>query len=156
MRFDKQLVAQIKARNRAGEIANKLFPQFVAIFKPLVGQKVCKVGGPFLKKIADQLPSRDYPDTDPTVMYYRNNSEFTVSFTIKTCASNGDGGCAYEEVTVYVADLSNGVVADKEYDPPDYRTDYTAAEINRLRTVYKEKREEADKAFSDLHPFGPE
>lgn len=156
MRFDEQLAARIKARNRAGEIANELFPQFVAIFKPLVGQKVCKVDGSFLKKIVEQLPSRDYPDTAPTVMYYRNNSEYTVSFTIKTCASNGQGGCAYEEVGVYVADLSNGVVGDKEYDPPAYRTDYTAAEIKRLRIVYKEKREQADQAFSDLHPFGPE
>ena len=124
MRFNEQLAARIKARNRAGEVAKELFPQFVEIFKPLVGEKVCKVDGSFLKKIADQLPSGDYPDAfpDPTVMYYRNRSEYTVSFTIKTCASNGEEGCAYEEVTVYVADLSNGIVTDKEYDPPDYRS----------------------------------
>ena len=154
MRFDKQLVARIKARNRAGEIAKELFPQFVAIFKPLVGQKVCKVDGGFLKKILDQLPANDYRDADPTVMYYRHTSVYTVSFTVKACASDGQGGCAYEEVTVYVADLSNGVVADKEYAPPDCRTDYTAAEIERLRIVYKEKQKEADQALADLYPLG--
>jgi len=158
MNREKQLIARIEARNRAGEVANELFPKFLAIFKPLAGQKVCKVDGPFTKKVAEQLPPSNYPDKwpKPTVMYYRNRSDYTVSFTVKTCASDNDGSCAYEEVTVYICDLSNGVVQTdgRWYDPPNCRTDYNVDEVKRLRAVYEAKKAEADKARSDLHPFG--
>lgn len=154
----KKLAARIEARNRAGEVANELFPKFLAIFKQLAGQKICKADGTFLKKIVDQLPESSYPDKwpKPTVMYYRNSSDYSVSFTIKTCASDNNGSCAYETVTVYICDLGNGIVQTNGqwYDPPNFRTNYNAAEITRLRTVFLAKKAELDKARSDLFPFG--
>ena len=153
-----RLQAKIVARNRAGEVANELYPKFLAIFKPLAGQKVCKVDGTFTKKVDEQLPPSNYPDKwpKPTVMYYRSRSDYTVSFTVKTCADDGQGSCAYEEVTVYVCDLENGVVkADgRWYDPPNCRTDYNADEVKRLRADYEAKKKVADDARSALYPFG--
>jgi hypothetical protein len=94
-------------------------------------------------------------------------SEYTVSFTVKTCASNNDGGCAYEEATIYICDLSNGIVKGHRtslqdmsptdarwYDQPNLRTDWTAAEVTRRRKVFAEKRADFELARSDLGPFG--
>lgn len=155
-RSERRLQAKIVARNRAGEVANELYPQFLAIFKPLAGQKVCKVNGEFIKNVAKQLPPSRYYNQEPSVMYYRNRSDYTVSFTVRTCASDGQGSCAYEEITVYICDLDNGVIRPdgRWYDPPNCRTDYTADEVKRLRADYEEKKRIADEAHSALYPFG--
>lgn len=158
-RFDAQLQAKIVARNRAGEIANELYPKFLEIFKPYSGQKVCKVDGTLLKKIDEALPDSQFPEDKwpkPTVMYYRSRSEYNIAFTVKTCADDGQGGCAYEEVTVYICDLSNGVIPTdgRWYDPPKCRTDYNLAEVKALREAYKVAKKAADDAQSACHPFG--
>lgn len=157
-KYEARLRAKVEAYNRAGEVANELFPQMHKIFKQFSGQKVCKVDGPLLKKVKDQLPESNYPDQfpSPTVMYYRNSSDYTINFTVKTCAQCGDGlGCVYAELTFYVCSIINGVVQEGYFhQPPEYRTDYNAEEIRRLRAVYQKKREEANEAQGALCPFG--
>lgn len=155
-RFESQLKARISAMNRAGEVANELYPKLMEIFKSFSGEKVCKSNGELLKKINDQLPERNIEHSSPTVMYYRNRSDYTVSFTVKACASDGIGSCAYEEITIYICDISNGIVKEdgRWHDPPNARTDYSVEEITRLRKIYQEKKKEADEARSNLYPFG--
>jgi hypothetical protein len=161
-RFTRQLDARIAARNRANEVAGELYDQMAPIFQPLLGEKVCKVDGQFSKKVADLLPDSRYPDDvwpRPTVMYYRSHSEYTVSFTVKTCASDDDGSCAYEEVTVYICDLTGGVATRRSETEPLYnkeerRSDWTAGEVLALRADYEAKKTIADDACRALWPFG--
>jgi len=152
------LKARVEAFNRAGEAANELFPQLLNIFKQFAGQKVTKVSGSLTKKVEEQLPPTNWPDKfpAPTVMYYRNTSEYQLTFTVKTCAPIiGYESCTYASLTIGICDIENGVVKDGSWgDPPNYRTDYTADEIANLRKVHEQKKQEADDARAALSPFG--
>ncbi len=153
-----QLKARIIARNRANEVANEVYRELVEIFRPLVGEKVLKADGQFLAKIAKLLPDwnarYDTASDKSTVQVYRYSSDYSVVFVVKTCQSNGEGGCAYEECSVYVADLNGTSVGEKISDPPNARTDFTVDEVLRLRANYAVKKVAADNALSALFPFG--
>lgn len=159
-RWAAQLDCKVEAVNRANEVANALFAQMHAIFKPLAGQKICKVDGTFLKRVAELLPPSDYPDDKhpkPTVMYYRNRvGDYSVSFTVKVCAYNGHEGCHYAERTVYICDLRDGVIPDdaRWYDAPNHRTDFTVDEVKQLREDYRTKRDAYESARGKLGDWG--
>lgn len=152
---DVRLATKIKARNLAGEIANKLHPQFLAVFQQFAGKKVCKADGTLTKKVSDMLPPLEGL-TQESVHYWCNNSRYSVSFTIKTCQLDGQGHCEYESVSVYVCDLEDGYVKaeGRWYEAANFRTDYTLAEVLKLREDYKTKQKIADEAKSKLYPFG--
>ena len=152
----KTLEAKVIAHNRANEVANELHPKLVEIFEPYLGQKITKKDGGLLKKIADQLPESRYHDAypSPTVMFYLNNSNYSLSFTVKTCAQILDShGCVYAESTVYVGRFQDGEFS--EITPLDTkRTDYNADEVTQLREAYKVAERAARDAESKLYPFG--
>jgi hypothetical protein len=125
-------------------------------FAPYVGCKIIKADGTLLKAIKDQMP--EMPST-PRLHVYRNSSDYTLGWTVKTCVSDDRGHAQYYDITVYVGDMGNnfegkGHLLAKLSSPFEARTDFTVEEVEGKRQRYKEVKKIADDAFSALHPFG--
>jgi hypothetical protein len=145
------LKAKVAAVNRCHAEAMKLFPQMVAIFAPLVGQKLDKVDGGLLEKIKKLLP--EFPNTHK-LQIFRGSSSYSLYWTVKTCEMIGSTHtCCYHEIGVYIGNMNNGVLTSL-HDSFSARSDYTVDEVAALRVDYKAKKKAADEAHSALSHFG--
>lgn len=142
------LSAKVIAVNRVHSVANDLYPKLVEVFKPYVGCKLFKATGGFLKKIEDIVPSFDIPK----MQVYRHNSEYNIAWTVKTSEQDGDSTSLYYSTTVYIGNISNGVLTDI-MSREDCRTDFTVEEVEEKQRLLKEAYKAYDKAKSALFPF---
>ena len=146
----KTLESRVKAVNRAGEYANTLHSSLVEKFRPLLGLKIVKADGSLLAKYAHLV--KDLPHKAELTVY-RHHSVYSLAWTVKTCESIEDCGCVYHEVTVYVGNLRGDTLTELS-EPQNYRTDYTAEEVEAKREAYRKAKEVAENALSALYPFG--
>lgn len=145
------LVAKVAAINRCHKEAKRVYAEMVAIFAPLMGQKLDKADGSFLEKIRKLLPQMP---NSARLQVYRMSSGYSLGFNVKTCEMiEGTHGCLYHEIGVYVGDMNNGVLV-KMYDKFSARDDYTIEEVLQKRNEYGKAKEAFDAAQSALHPFG--
>ena len=155
MNTEAQLAARVKARNRCHQVANELWVTFTEIFAPLVGQKLLTVNGAFLAKIDKMMPELPELSGSFGLSVFRYPSAYNLCWTVKCSESvAGECYCVYEEVTFYVADLEGQNMGELSTNHEDFRTDFSAVEITRLRKDYEEKKKIAEKAKSALFPFG--
>ena len=149
------LAAKVAAVNAANAHANYLAPLLTAALAPFMGQQVDKVGGGLLEKVKRALPILSVSVDSPALQVYRDPSNYSLRFTVKTCELYGEHSCVYHEAHLTLARLRNGVAEQWSDTPPALlRTDYTEAEVLTLRKALDDAR----KAFSDaecaLCPFG--
>jgi len=144
---EKRLEAQIKAHNRAATRGLELYAALTAIFRPLVGKKVCKANG-LLAKVKALLPKLE---NTPSLMIYQHSSNYSLVWAVKACEQVGDV-CEYGEVSVRIGEL-NGLVLEKICDYPDLRDDYSVAEIKAAREEVKAAQKVLDEAKAKLNPF---
>ena len=143
-----KLAAKVFAVNAVNAEINRIAPLFLEAFRPLVGQKIMKVGG-VMEKFAKLIPARS-----PSIHhFYRNPSDYTLSFTVKDCQSLEGYGCVYYEGTFYVGDVPNGVLS-KLYEFTPLRTDYTEAEILEARAEVEAAKNSVLTAQHKLFSFG--
>jgi hypothetical protein len=144
----KGLTAKVIAVNRVNTVANDLYPKLVEAFKPYVGQKLFKAAGGFLKKIEEIVPSLEYPE----MQVYRHNSEYNIAWTVKTSEQDGDSTSLYYSTTIYIGNVSNGVLTDI-MSRDETRTDFTVEEIQGKQRVLQAAQDAYNKAKSALFPF---
>lgn len=146
------LAAKVAAVNSANAYANEIFPLLVIALAPFVGQQVEKAAGGLLEKVKRVLPL--FPNT-VALSVYRNLSNYSLAWTVRTCAGYGEHSCVYHETTVYIAKLSGGVLEPWDGAPFEpFRTDYTEAEVLTLRAANEAAKRAASAAASALYPFG--
>ncbi len=145
------LKAKIEAVNEANAYAADLYTILSARFAPLVGKKILKADGTLLAKYADL--AADLP-CEVRVSVYRNVSNYTLGWTVKTCVSVPPHGCVYHETTVYIGNLTNHDTLKSIVEPAEYRIDYTAAEVIAKRVALKNARQAMETARTELYPFG--
>lgn len=145
------LVAQVKAVNRANAHAVKLYAQLEPIFRPLVGQQIFKVDGTLLAKVAKLLPELPY---DGNLMVFKGSSDYSLNWTVKTSEMvEGAHHCVYHETGVYLGWVRNHVLTEMS-GPPAVRSDWTVQEVTEGRERYQRAKREADDTLSAIHPFG--
>jgi hypothetical protein len=145
--------ATVKAYNRAALAGGKLYEMLSEIFKPFVGQQVCKKDGSLLAKISALIPK--FGNT-PALMIYKHTTplNYSLVWVAKTSEQvQGKEFCVYQEVSVYIGELRDGVLTAL-CPPPNLRHDYTVEEVERNRQAVKEAQKTLDDARSKLHPFG--
>lgn len=148
MRTDR-LIPKVAAVNKANAYALELYKKLVPIFEPLVGSMIEKKDGSLLAKVEKLLPEFKFT---PQLHVYKHRSDYSLAWCVKTCEVVA--GCAtYHEVTVYIGDMSNGVLT-KITPPAERRTDYTVEEIVKKREAYEKAKKIADDAKGELFPFG--
>lgn len=141
------LAARVIARNRANANAMALYDAYAKALAPFIGQKILKADGCLLAKVIAVLPTLP-------MHYYREHSNYSLRFVAKECENiQGGCGCVYEETSVYIGDLTNGVLV-KLYERPTFRTDYCVEEIQMLRQLAEKARDDARQAESKLDGFG--
>jgi len=141
------LPARVIARNRANANAMALYDLLSKVFAPFVGQKIEKVDGSLLAKVQASFPKI-------TFFFYRYRSNYSVCYVAKECQSLSDGNsCVYEETTVYIGDVRDGVLQSL-YPRPSFRHDWTVEEVQKLRHEAEEAEKIASDAKSKLCEFG--
>lgn len=146
------LRARVRALNKAGELANELYPKLLEVFKSHVGEKVFKKDGGLLAKFEKLLPELPH---DTSIRVIRYSSEYSLAWEVTAVESvNGSYGCKYESAMVYVGSVRNGILTDLEEKPPGHRTDFSVHEVLEKRNVCEEKEREYREAKSALFPFG--
>lgn len=146
--MSKDLEAKVKAVNRANEYANKWYRILRPIFEPLVGTKILTVNGSLTNKVEKLMP-----ELPCGVHVYKCPSDYRLTWNVQTCESIPPYGCCYHETPVTIGNL-DGQILKEIVDFKDCRTDYSAAEVERLRAEYKKAKEAADEALYALFPFG--
>jgi len=149
-----RLEAKVKAVNNCHTYAMELYDKLVPVFTPLVGQKILKADGSLLAKVEKLLPQLE---SHPVVHIWRNPSNYTLNWTVKTCELFGHkdiASCTYYETSVYVGGLVHGDTLKDITAKQDLRNDYVAEVIQWHREVFKEAQKKADEAKSALWPFG--
>ena len=137
---------KVDAVNRGNKMANSWYPAMVRILTPFVGCKVQKVDGTLLQKVKELLPSSYH---DSVIRYHVAVTNYSIKLDIYSSYENERGHSESVESTVYVANLSNGVLKDfTNFEPRG--TDYTAAAINVLRGIAEDRQKAADDAKSAI------
>jgi hypothetical protein len=157
-RTRQRLEAKVQAVNAAHAYLPKLRQDLRKALEPFVGKKVLKQGGSLTAQVEKALKGvlsngNGASYSEPQV--YRFRSEYSLTFTVKTCKPTGDCGCLYYERSVDIGNLKDRVLTEldgREWITP--RTDYTADEIEGKRKAAEEAREKAREAESACWPFG--
>jgi hypothetical protein len=152
--YKTRLEARVAAANLANNYAAELYPKLAEALAPFVGLKVETVDGALLAKVKARLP--EMPSTPQLRVYRRAGSHYSLAWTVNTCTSSKGQGCDYanyEEVTVYVGELSGGILTKLS---PAFKPSapYTVESVLSAREAYRVAKAAADKAHSALHPFG--
>jgi hypothetical protein len=135
------LAAKVSARNKVNKLANDSYPKIIEALKPFLGQKILKVNGTLMEKVAKVLPKIDCYRA-----YYTCGAGYSLKVEITEFETSpdrfGDGSIAhYQETSLYLGDLTTGVLT-KLYDAPNHRTDFTEEEIIQTREKIKEFKEQ--------------
>lgn len=145
----KNLKLKVEAVNKAGEIANRLYDDMVAMFTPLVGQKIFKADGSFMAKIAKNLPTM--PNT-PDICIYNHNSEYSLAWSVSVTVWN-DNGSERQDETVYIGNIRNGVLTGT-IQKHVRRTDRTVEEVEFGRRKVAELKDALAEAKRFIRDFG--
>jgi hypothetical protein len=145
-----KLEAKVAAVNRCHEYAAQLYAKLTQFFKEYEGQKVVKVDGCLLAKIADKLGEIEKP---LGINAWRKHCSFSLTYGVSASVTS-NGIAMYHETSFSVGQVDNQVLT-KVYDRPyNLRTDYTVEEVLAKREAYKQARIQADNCLSDLRDFG--
>lgn len=152
MLHNSQLEAKVAAVNSAHEYANRLFIELTEYFKGFVGKKIFNVGGCLTSKVLSDMP-------ELLTSSYHNKNNYFLSFHIKTTENYKVNGCdgsmaEYYTASIYIGDVSNGVLVNINPIKPEYKTDFTVEALAAKRAEYKRLKDMAENALSELHPFG--
>lgn len=156
MLHNSKLEAKVTAVNKAHEYANKLSGELIEYFKGFVGKKIFNANGGLLAKITSDMSELSI--VNPALVYH-NKSSYFLSFHIKTTESyktgrDDDTIAEYYTASIYIGDVSNGVLVNINAVQPQYKTDFTVEMIEERRAEYKRLQNLADAALGELHPFG--
>lgn len=152
-----ELEAKVAVVNKVRAEVNRLTPLVIADFTPLVGQKIMKSCG-LMAKFEHLKPA-----SNAKFQVFRNGSDYTLSFTIKSdslfekeneFANTGHHyqSSFYHEETIYIGELNGPIlVSIMKFEP--LKCDYTVDEVKKARIKVEEAEDAFSNAKSTLSPF---
>ena len=150
-----KLQARVEAVNKANTLANEVYAKLTAFFAAYVGQKIFNADGSMVKKIRDKMPT--FPD-NRSLNVTAAHSRYNIAYTVNACESYEERGNTfgmYHHTITYIGDLDNSnILKAISQNGGNFRTDYTVEDVAAKREAYKVAKAAADKAQSDLFPFG--
>jgi hypothetical protein len=153
-KFYSVLEGKVAARNYLHKLAHEAWPMLVAVFTPLIGQRITKSDGNVLAKVNTILPQFEDPEWNLRATYRFGKYSFKLDLCV-CFEAQGEVGCKYEECTIYIGDFAHqGGHLEKLYSDFAGRTDYTVSEIAEKRKEYQAAQKRADELKSALHLFG--
>ena len=147
------LEARVRAFNRAGRLANELFPRLVAHFQPFLGKKVALKEGGLSKQAKEGMP--DLPEVPEfrSLMVVADGSH--LYFRVKVLEADQRGRTFYGDVHVDLGrlDRKTGKLLDLLPGVPS-REDYSAEEVAATRQAVRAAEQALSTLKRDLYPFG--
>lgn len=144
------LAAKVAARNKVHATLRAAADAYFALARKFDGKKIRKATGEFTKEFKAALPSCAMGD-------YWNRSDYWLSFVFKVC-EQGPRSCTYAEASLYIGDMEGQTLKAGDYaarfNPDNYRTDYTEAEVHGARAAVKAAESALRAAQSRLSYFG--
>ncbi len=138
--------AKVNAVNHGNKMANEWYPAMVKALTPFVGCKVQKVDGTLLQKVKELLPSSYH---DSLCRYFVSCTRYSIKLDIYCYYENERGHSDTVESTVYVGNLSNGVLTGFTDFEPRWTT-FTVEAIKTLRQNAENAQKIADEAKSTI------
>ena len=151
MRDRINLAAKVTAVNKANKAAKELQPILRKVFESFVGKSILKKEGDLLAKVHKLVPALD---RSVFLNYYRNHSQYSLSWTVKTCVPCGDHGCVYHETGINVGSIQNGVLTALYEPVSNLRTDYTVEAVEEVQRKAAEAKEAYETARNACQLFG--
>lgn len=155
MKHATALAAQVAAWNRVNAEANRLAVELARIFAPFVGKKVTCNGGSLTAKCKALVPSDEW-NTDGSLRVWQSCGSYALQFCVKACENQDCGdycGNRYAETYVSVGELKDHILRAVNEPCTTRRTDYTEAEVLKLREEVQRTEEAFHDAESALSPF---
>lgn len=154
--MNNRLENKIKSRNLVNALARTWAPTIRAAFAPFVGQKIVLATGGFSAKFLKAVTALGLPSENWQHCYISSGHGYSLTANFRVMVSN-EASTSYGEVTVYLFDLSDGVVVrnDNYATHADaLRVDFTSAGIIAARDAVKRARTVLSGAESALAGFG--
>lgn len=147
------LEARVRAFNRAGKLANELFPRLVAHFQPFLGKKVALKEGGLSKQAKEGMPDLPEEPGFCHLMVVADGSH--LYFRVKVSERNERGHTFYGEVhrDLGTLDRKTGKLLQLLPGVPS-REDYSAEEVAATRQAVRAAEEALAALKRDLDPFG--
>lgn len=157
--YPAELAAKVDAVNRCNQVAQQALPILAEFFQQYIGQKIINADGSMSKRIRDKMPKIDHLFTGKHDRWFRNQSDYTVSFCLH-CDElyehpNGYHSSVYHEVSIYIGHLRDGILIDCNCQnrPEDFKTDYSAQAIIDTQAKIAQLKEQISQLKSQIHPF---
>lgn len=147
------LAAAVAARNEVNAQANERFPSIIEALRPFVGARICKVDGTLFKKVNEALPVFESSTGFGSSYWYSTAHGYSLKLNLKTCHGVEPNGCVYAETTLYLGDLSNGVLT-RLYDAPNFKADFTEEYVREARAEVEAAEKLKSAAESKIYYFG--
>lgn len=147
-----EVEAKCKAMNKANQYGIELYEKLVAIFKPLVGQKIEKADGTLLAKIQKLIP--ELP-CEPFFRAYKKSSNYSLFWGIyvsEPVIDDERNSYLNHEVSLYIGDMRDAVLMEIR-DAHDRRTDYNADEVMALIADQELKKKAYEDVRNQLYKF---
>lgn len=140
------LQAKVAARNEVNSQVRRFAPSFLLALAPFVGKKIVNADGSFSKAFKSAMPNAGD--------YYGSNT-YSLSRVFKASANGERSGCYYQEASVYLGEISGGVLVKLcDFNPDNFRVNYDAATIAGARMDVNAKRRALQEAERELSYFG--
>jgi hypothetical protein len=143
-----KLKAKVKVVNKAHAAANELYVKLAPIFAKFVGQQIVKADGKLLAKVEKLLPTLPFGNSLSVI---HKSSTYSLLYEIQAVEPLPPY-CVYHTAAVYIGEIQ-GCVLTKICDAPNFRADYTEAEITGKRLKYDAARSAMEAAQGELWPF---
>lgn len=148
---------QIDAKNKINSIANSFQNFALDIAKPFIGKKIILANGDLSKEFRDAVTARLTHEFSrekiPGLSFYKQSSNYTLSFELSISYPTGEFSCNYAKASVYVGNYDVAIL--KELFPhKEFRTNYKLEEIIEARNKIEKLNKKIDKLKEKIFPFG--
>jgi hypothetical protein len=145
------LACKVRATNRLARECNRLHPLFVAALRPFLGKKVQTQSG-YSQRLRDAVAH--LMPRPGEVQVYPFGHVNSIRWTVKVCELDGQGGCQYREMSLWVGECEGDILVSVREDYEPMRDDHTAEEVLANRERFKVAEAAYQAARSALGDFG--
>lgn len=147
------LEARVRAFNRAGKLANELFPRLLEHFQPFLGKKVALKEGGLSKQAKEGMPDLPEEAGYRSLMVVADGS--SLHFRVKVLEADQRGRTFYGDVHVDLGRLDRRTGKLLELLPGvPAREDYSAEEVAATRQAVRAAEDALSALKGGLYPFG--
>lgn len=152
------LEKKVHAINEVQRLAILNFEHIVPILKTFIGQKILLASGDKSAKLKKALSFLDEQPKQFGTDYARLHwcmldiNTYSVWMKVSCSFKDTDSSCFYEDVSIYIGKMENGILTEVETEAPKFET-YNVQDVKTLMNEKKQVEDQLSNLKSKLHKF---